>query len=101
MEASTVLLERCTAGFTVRLSYWPSGALAAGGMVILSGSTDQADRSCSIPPALALDAFEHPCCYLPDPAPFFARVIEVEQTGDEYEALASMRAPRPDEEDMA
>ena len=68
-NAGTVLMDRDTAGLHVELRYLPISDLT----VITVWREEDGDvisRAATVPPGSALDAFRHPCAYLPDPAPF-------------------------------
>src|SRR5687768_2926757 len=81
------LLERTTAGFSVRVGYCPDTGLW------LSGVTELHSASAAIPPEKASNAFLHPCCYLDNPARFFrAETLTEEEDGEgDGEAIESFR----------
>lgn len=60
----TELLRRSSDGVTVKLKYLPIMQ-----MVVLEASCDDASESqaVTVDPARALDAYNHPACYLPQP----------------------------------
>ncbi len=74
----SVLMQRRASGFTVTLTW--SQLLQT---LVLKGETEQAARECVVDPAKALDAFEHPCCYLDAPEAFFARVTAQEEVQEQ------------------
>jgi hypothetical protein len=54
-------MERSNGGWRVELILTPSGRPA----ITLRRGDDAETETTLIPPESALDAFEHPCCYLP------------------------------------
>lgn len=65
--AENVLMEREYSGFRVELAWLPITQT-----LVLRGAAGDVHRACTVPTDKALDAFRHPCVYLPDPNDFFA-----------------------------
>jgi len=59
-EDPTILLERNAGGLHVRLKYLPLTDL-----VVIEANARDEFRAATVEPSKALDAFAHPCAYLP------------------------------------
>ena len=55
------LMERTNSGWHVELRLTPAGQPA----ITLQRGADAPIEGVTVPPERALDAFHHPCCYLP------------------------------------
>ncbi len=76
--SDTLLHHRTTSGFRVELHY-------AGGssQCWITGETDQHSGIAVVPLERALEAFLHPCCFLPTPNLFFDRRTAESEEGEE------------------
>ncbi len=78
MTTDTLLHDRSASGFRVELH-------RQGSVFWVTGETDQHSGTAVIAPEQALEAFHHPCTFLPSPELFFARRPQESEEGEENE----------------